>query len=143
MRAYVMAMVGALALAGCVEEQGGASGTMPGPQDGQALFMENCALCHGEDGRGNGPNARRMEKAPKDLTLIKLRHGDRFPRAKIMSYIDGYARMDRSVEWMPEWGALLEGDLVPFDSGDGKLTPTPRKLVAILEYLETIQQERK
>jgi hypothetical protein len=43
---------------------------------------------------------------------------------------------------MPEFGALLEGDLIPFDSGDGILTPTPRKLVALLEYIESIQVER-
>jgi hypothetical protein len=43
---------------------------------------------------------------------------------------------------MPEFGDLLQGDLIPFDSGDGIQTPTPRKLVALVEYLETIQQTR-
>ncbi|MBP0483393.1 c-type cytochrome [Sagittula salina] len=143
MRAYMMALAGAVALAGCVENESGSADVMPGPQDGQVLFMENCAVCHGEDGKGSGPMARRLQKPPKDLTLIELRHGDRFPRAKIMSIIDGYARSDMTGPGMPEFGALLEGDLVPFDSGDGKLTPTPRKLVALLEYLQTIQQKRK
>ena len=87
--------------------------------------------------------ARRMQKAPKDLTLIRLRHGNAFPRAKVMSIIDGYARSDIAGPGMPEFGELLEGDLVPFDSGDGIQTPTPRKLVALLEYLETIQEDRK
>lgn len=115
---------------------------MPGPTDGRALFMQNCAVCHGEDGRGNGPMARAMKKAPANLTLISVRHGDQFPRAKVMSIIDGYARSDLSGPGMPEFGALLEGDLVPYDSGDGTLTPTPRKLVALAEYLETIQATR-
>lgn len=143
MRAFLISALAATALAGCMPEGQGAPGEMPGPQDGKALFMDNCAICHGEDGRGNGPYARRMQKAPKDLTLITLRHKDKFPRAKIMSIIDGYARSDMTGEGMPEFGALLEGDLVPFDSGDGRQTPTPRKLVALLEYLETIQQTRK
>nr|WP_058248998.1 c-type cytochrome [Tropicibacter naphthalenivorans] len=137
MRKIVMGMAGALALAGCVEKD-----VMPGPQDGKALFMENCAVCHGADGKGDGEMARAMVKPPKNLTLIAVRNGDAFPRARIMSVIDGYARSDMAGPGMPEFGALLEGDLVPFDSGDGKQTPTPRKLVALLEYLETIQATR-
>jgi mono/diheme cytochrome c family protein len=126
-----------LGLAGCVESE------MPDQSDGRALFMENCAVCHGENGRGDGPMARAMATAPKNLTLIALRHGDVFPRAKIMSIIDGYARSDPSGPGMPEFGDLLQGDLVPYDSGDGKPTPTPRKLVALAEYLESIQAVRQ
>lgn len=126
----------ALGLAACVET------AMPEPRDGRALYMSYCATCHGTTGIGDGPMARAMTKPPKNLTLIKVRHGDSFPRAKIMSIIDGYARSDLDGPGMPEFGALLEGDLIPFDSGDGKMTPTPRKLVALLEYLESIQAER-
>lgn len=133
-----MGLVAALAMAGCMET----AETMPGASDGRALFMENCAICHGENGKGNGAMARSMKTAPKDLTLIKVRHGDMFPRAKMMSIIDGYARSDMARPGMPEFGALLEGDLVPYDSGDGKPTPTPRKLVALAEYLESIQVSR-
>ncbi|SPF81903.1 cytochrome c4 [Pseudoprimorskyibacter insulae] len=125
-----------LGLVACTEAE------MPGPSDGQALFMNYCAACHGPTGNGKGPMAEGLNQAPKDLTLIAARHGGTFPRAKIMSIIDGYARSDQSLPGMPEFGALLESDLVPFDSGDGKLTPTPRNLVAILEYLETIQVSR-
>lgn len=115
---------------------------MPGPQDGKALYMENCATCHGASGVGDGPMARAMTEAPKNLTLIAVRNGDNFPRAKVMSTIDGYARSDLSGPGMPEFGELLEGDLIPFDSGDGIQTPTPRKLVALLEYIESIQAVR-
>ena len=137
MRKIAIAFAGLTALGAC---QQGAE--MPGPQDGRALFMENCAVCHGEDAKGNGQMARAMAKPPKNLTLIEVRNKDTFPRARIMSTIDGYARSDMSGPGMPEFGALLEGDLVPFDSGDGIQTPTPRKLVALLEYLESIQAKR-
>lgn len=126
----------ALALAGCVETE------MPVAGDGRALFMENCAVCHGASGVGDGEFARAMSKPPKNLTLIALRHGDEFPRAKVMSIIDGYAKSDLDGPGMPEFGDLLNGDLVPFDSGDGRLTPTPRKLVALLEYIESLQKAR-
>ena len=125
------------ALAACMPEN-----TMPQASDGRGLFMENCAVCHGADAKGNGELARAMSKPPRDLTLIQVRHTDVFPRAKVMSIVDGYTRLDTDRPGMPEVGALLEGDLVPFDSGDGRPTPTPRKLVALVEYLESIQAVR-
>ena len=131
----IWAMAG-LALVACVPNE------MPEASDGRALYMEYCSACHGETAKGDGPMARAMTTAPKDLTLISLRHGDSFPRAKVLSTIDGYARSDLDGPGMPEFGELLQGDLVPLDTGDGKMTPTPRKLVALLEYLESIQQTR-
>lgn len=115
---------------------------MPEPSDGRALFMENCAVCHGADGKGDGPMARALVDAPADLTLIALRNGGTFPQIRVLSTIDGYAKSDMDGPDMPEFGALLEGDLVPFDTGDGVMTPTPRKLVALLEYIESIQTQR-
>lgn len=136
-----LAVIAAAALAGCVPE-GGQMTAMPERTDGRALFMEYCAVCHGDAAKGDGRLARSMAKAPKDLTLIALRHGDSFPRAKVMSIVDGYARSDLGGPAMPEFGELLAGDLVPFDSGDGRPTPTPAKLVALVTYLESIQERR-
>ncbi|EPX85415.1 c-type cytochrome [Salipiger mucosus] len=126
----------ALALAGCQTDE------MPEAGDGRALYMQYCAACHGADATGNGELARAMDKPPANLTLISVRNGDSFPRARVLSTIDGYARSDLDGPAMPEFGELLEGDLVPLDTGDGTLTPTPRKLVALLEYLESIQVSR-
>ncbi|WP_136441766.1 c-type cytochrome [Pacificoceanicola onchidii] len=137
MKQIVPALAAALTLAACQQPN-----EMPTQQEGRALFAENCAVCHGADGKGDGEMARAMAKPPTDLTLIALRNKDRFPRAQIMSVIDGYARSETDRPDMPEFGGLLEGDLIPFDSGDGIQTPTPRKLVALLEYLESIQAER-
>ncbi|MCB1334243.1 MAG: c-type cytochrome [Roseivivax sp.] len=139
MRRILAALLPAVALSGCIE---GSPQTMPAASDGRALYMTYCADCHGPEAKGDGPLARSMAKPPKNLTLIAVRNGDRFPRAKIMSTVDGYARSDSVYPGMPEFGALLEGDLVPFDSGDGKLTPTPWKLAALVEYLESVQAKR-
>ncbi|MFA8384683.1 MAG: c-type cytochrome [Pelagibaca sp.] len=128
--------IGAIAvglMAACTPEE------MPEASDGRALFMENCAVCHGADAKGNGPMARVMETEPADLTLIAQRSGGTFPTVEVLSTIDGYTKASPSGPNMPEFGALLEGDLVPLDTGDGILTPTPRKLVALVEYIESIQ----
>lgn len=132
----MIASAAALLIAACSPEE------MPQASDGRSLFMENCAVCHGADGKGDGPMARAMSKPPANLTLITVRNGNSFPRVKVLSTIDGYAKSDINGPNMPEFGALLEGDLVPLDTGDGVLTPTPRKLVALLEYIESIQATR-
>ena len=106
----IWAMAG-LALVACVPNE------MPEASDGRALYMEYCSACHGENAKGDGPMARAMTTAPKDLTLISLRHGDSFPRAKVLSTIDGYARSDLDGPGMPEFGELLQGDLVPQAKG--------------------------
>ncbi len=35
---------------------------------GAKLFALQCLTCHGESGKGDGPNAKFLEKRPKDLT---------------------------------------------------------------------------
>lgn len=112
---------------------------MPGPPEGARLFAENCAACHGADARGAGPETLGIGKVPPDLTAISVRNGGSFPRARVLSVIDGYRQGTHPDRVMPEFGADLGGDLVPVEV-DGVMTPTPRALAALLAYLESIQQ---
>lgn len=108
---------------------------------GAALYADYCAACHGTDARGSGPEAAGVGVAIPDLTTIAARNNGVFPLAEVMSKVDGYARgrsPGRSV--MPELGHLLDGPLVRVDTGDGMLTPTPAKLIAIADYLKTVQR---
>jgi hypothetical protein len=133
-----LAMVIALGLAGCVSQE------MPGPGEGAELFVENCAMCHGPAGRGDGDLAREIRaelgRPPTDLTRLARRTKGRFQRAEVLSYIDGYTRGRLPDQNMPEFGLLLEGPTVPVDTGDGVLSPVPRPLAALMVYLENIQR---
>ncbi|SFT48270.1 c-type cytochrome [Sedimentitalea nanhaiensis] len=119
-----------LALAACGPAE------MPEPGEGETLFVENCTACHGY--RGTGGNALIGGQVAPDLTQISARNDGSFPRARVMSQIDGYGHGRVSQEAMPEFGTLLQGDLVPVEV-DGIMTPTPRPLAALLAYLESIQ----
>lgn len=122
-------------LAACMQAE------MPQPNEGRMLYGDNCAQCHGPAGQGNGPWADGMTPAPTNLTTLAAGNGGIFPRAAVLSTIDGYHRAGQPGQQMPEFGLLLEGPTVPVDTGDGVMTPTPRPLVALLAYLESIQAE--
>lgn len=51
----------------------GTTAAPPAPA-GDALFAQNCARCHGDDGRGHGPAAEGLLPAPADLAGA-FRHG--------------------------------------------------------------------
>lgn len=128
----VLTLIGPLALEACVAED---------TPDGAREFAENCASCHGATGQGNGPLAAGLNPPPANLTTLSARNGGTFPYDRVMGTIDGFHRGERIASAMPEFGA---GDLGPtviveFEPGVG--TPVPSRLLALTEYLLTIQEE--
>ena len=108
---------------------------------GKRLYNDNCTGCHGQNGIGDGPLSADLETPVPDLTLISSRNGGVFPMAQVMSTIDGYTRSRAGNTVMPEFGIDLQaGPLVYIDTGDGTKTPTPSRLVALAEYLRSIQR---
>nr|WP_231575837.1 hypothetical protein [Pseudorhodobacter ferrugineus] len=79
---------------------------------------------------------------PADLTKIAARRNGFWPMVEIMSIIDGDHRRTLPRERMPIFGDLAEGKLVPFDAGDGRKMPTPVTIIALANYLETIQNPK-
>jgi copper transport protein len=43
---------------------------------GARLYRENCAVCHGPEGRGDGPAAPSLVPRPADLTVHAPMHTD-------------------------------------------------------------------
>lgn len=115
-------------------------GTSPEtPMRGQMLFMENCIACHGAEGRGDGPLAAGLTTPPADLTRIAARRDGVWPMLEVMSILDGYSRSTLPREDMPVFESFLDDDMVEFDTGNGVAMLVPSKLVAIADYLETLQ----
>jgi mono/diheme cytochrome c family protein len=63
-----------------------------------------CAQCHGPDGTGNGPLAKKERLPVPDLTTVGARNGG-FDKAKVMEHIFATNRQARP--GMPAWGAYL------------------------------------
>lgn len=102
-------------------------------------FAALCVDCHGADGTGGGAASSGMDTKPADLTRVAARNGGEFPRLQVMGHIYGFTP-GRSASPMPEFGDLLEGPTIPYDAGDGIKTPTPARLVALMEYVKSIQR---
>ncbi len=84
---------------------------------GEALFAQNCALCHGAAGRGDGPGATALSRAPADLTT-----GHAIPHTD-----DDYAYwIENGIEGtdMPAFGQEL---------GDGEIRD-------VIAYIRSLQQ---
>src|SRR5690242_7166046 len=46
---------------------------------GRTMYKQYCAVCHGEEGKGQGPFASTLKVPPADLTALAKRHGGKFP----------------------------------------------------------------
>ncbi len=126
-------------LLGACTEVGTHQNAMPTQADGAAFFAENCASCHGSDGRGMSTSTAGLSQSPRDLTTLSAENGGTFPAARALSYIYGDPDNSHLARVMPQFGPEMAEDLVPVEI-DGVLTPTPRERAGLLAYLESIQR---
>ena len=113
--------------------------TVETTNDGKTLYMQNCVSCHGVDARGDGPAAARLSTLPPDLTNIAARRDGEWPALEIMEILSGYSRNILPREEMPVIVDLLDNDMSEFDTGNGDPILMPTKLIAIADYLESLQ----
>ena len=99
---------------------------------GQQMFQAYCAACHGPDGKGAGPAASALKKAPADLTRLQLDHNGKFPSAYLSATLksdDGPAHKSKE---MPVWGPLL-------NSVSQNQDETQLRIANLIVYIQSIQ----
>lgn len=101
-------------------------------------FVQDCVACHGADGLGTGPLAAGLDLQPADLRRIGAPHGGTVPRDAVMSAINGDASDPHRP--MPHFHVEPLGDLGLVENANGTTTPTPERLLALANFLESIQQ---
>lgn len=108
---------------------------------GQAGYLASCAVCHGEEGRGDGPLAIELRTAPSDLTTLSASNGGEFPYWKVFALIDGrYVVPSHGTREMPVWGReFLSGDEATYGPIGGEAV-TQERIHALSDYLAKLQR---
>lgn len=72
---------------------------------GEREYQSHCVVCHGADGKGNGPYAELLKVSLPDLTTLAKRNGGVFPAERVASVIDGREVVAaHGTRDMPIWG---------------------------------------
>jgi mono/diheme cytochrome c family protein len=71
---------------------------------GEQIYLVNCATCHGETGKGDGPVARALTPKPSDLALVSTSVDDAYLYWRIAK---GGGVLNSS---MPAWKSILVED---------------------------------
>lgn len=103
---------------------------------GAKLYKQNCAVCHGNDGTGNGPppaSSRFTEPTP-DLTTLTKRHNGEFPAAYVKSVLrNGVTLPDHGPAEMPVWGVMFKAIT---KSDEAKVAA---RIADLTNYIESLQ----
>ena len=80
------------------------------PEEGKKVYMQFCASCHGQSGKGDGPAAAALNPKPRDHTdrqyMSSLSDDQLFKVIK-----EGGASVGKS-PLMPPWGPSLKDDQI-------------------------------
>lgn len=102
---------------------------------GPEMYRTFCAPCHGLEGKGNGPAASALKKAPADLTLLSQKNGGKYPAQRVRDYIEGKDAKTTDAHGsreMPIWGDVFRN----IANDQGAVT---YRLFTLSSYLETLQ----
>ncbi len=98
---------------------------------GAEMYKTWCASCHGTQGKGDGPAAAALKKAPVDLTQLAKKNGGKFPTGRVRDYIDGTKEVAaHGSRDMPVWGTFFRR------LGEENVT---YRVVTLASYVETLQ----
>jgi mono/diheme cytochrome c family protein len=107
------------------------------PVDGATIFRNNCAACHGLEGKGDGPVSKVLKRNVPDLTRLSQRNGGVFPSTHVRTTITFGADNllpTHGSKTMPIWGPIFHE--IEFDQDLGNV-----RLETITKYLESIQRK--
>ncbi|SDJ36453.1 c-type cytochrome [Lutimaribacter saemankumensis] len=110
---------------------------------GKASYNANCAICHGEDGTGNGTTAELFKVPPSDLTTLSERNGGAFPFSEVYKSIaSGLGVKAHGDSEMPIWGGYFVADTLAdrnMSEADAEQIVQGR-ILSLVYFLESIQK---
>ena len=105
---------------------------------GNLLYKDHCAACHGMTGKGNGPAAAALKTLPADLTVLAKNNNGKFPDLKIVQILESGSDLKaHGSRDMPIWGPIF---LSMGPAGAGSQIGHLRE-ANLTAYLKSIQQK--
>ena len=109
--------------------------------DGEQLYVELCAACHGKSGKGDGPAASAVKKIMPDLTILAANNDGEFPFQEAEKAIAGESQaVSHGTIDMPVWGEAFK-DVRPDMKQFRRDAFARQRIYNLTEYLATIQAE--
>ena len=107
--------------------------------NGEELFVELCAACHGKGGQADGPVTAALKNTVPDLTLLAENNDGTFPQQQVKDAIIGKSRVvSHGTVDMPVWGAAFEDVRLDWKPARRKAFARQR-IDSLVEYISTIQ----
>ena len=110
-------------------------------QLGRDHYEAKCAVCHGADGKGNGPVANMLTEKPSDLTMMSKNNNGTFPFWAAYEIVDGRRGVGaHGTREMPVWGKEFYAASRDGSQGISTETIVRGQIMELLIYLRSIQQ---
>jgi mono/diheme cytochrome c family protein len=110
---------------------------------GKHEYFLNCAVCHGDSGKGDGPLVEWLNRRPADLTIIQKNNAGVFPFARVYDVIDGrQAVAAHGPREMPIFGrdySQEAGEYFGFAAPKGIESFVRGRIIALIGYIYTLQ----
>jgi mono/diheme cytochrome c family protein len=101
---------------------------------GEQMYQTYCAVCHGKDGKGNGPAAEALKTAPTDLTHLAQSNGGKYPADKVSNTIRGDQNIAaHGTKDMPIWGNVF------WHMSQGHQSEVQLRIANLDRYIESLQ----
>lgn len=110
-------------------------------EEGQALYMDACATCHGAAAMGKGPTAEFMSVAVPSLVELTQNNDGVFPMLEVIQIIDGRTGVRGHGSEMPVWGRQFKAETFDDAGIYGSEIYARGKVLSLAYYLQSIQSE--
>jgi mono/diheme cytochrome c family protein len=101
---------------------------------GEEMYVSYCAVCHGKDGKGDGPAASALKVPPTDLTTLAAKNNGKFPAPHVSSTIKGDDLVAaHGSKDMPVWGPVFRS------MSSGSSAEVQLRINNLTNYIESLQ----
>jgi mono/diheme cytochrome c family protein len=101
---------------------------------GLDMYVNYCAVCHGKDGKGNGPATPALKVPATDLTLLARTNGGKYPALHVSGVLRGDADLPaHGNKDMPVWGPLF------WRMSQGHEAEVQQRVANLNQYIESLQ----